>query len=344
MMDVNVNVDRDAVFFSVIVPVFNAERTIGAAIESVLSQHYSNFELILIDDGSTDGSRAICDQYAIKDQRVVTRSYDNQGVAAARNRGLTIAQGDYICFLDADDCVYPDWLAEYANNSGTDLAVQSCCLYDGLKRTYQKFPSRTVFRDNIEDGLLAVWRCGIFNSPWSKCFRRDILQRYEISFPAGMSLYEDLVFCIRYYQHVHSMCVLPYAGYEYRIVDSILTHRFNPPERYLAWSRAVVAEADSFKALGDGNYFRIIAESQYRFCVRYLAQFYDRMDCGERKSIYGWLKELGPYVQSRDIPFSWRVLKNLPLPIIEFGLYLRYRLRLASSREGNECSYSHFKS
>ena len=96
---------------SVIMPVYNPGRYFRAAVDSVLAQTLTDFELLLIDDGSTDGSGAICDEYAARDLRVRVKHGRNGGICASRNAGLDLAQGDWLAFCDHDDCVEPDWLA-----------------------------------------------------------------------------------------------------------------------------------------------------------------------------------------------------------------------------------------
>ena len=113
---------------SIIVPIYNAEQYLHRCIDSILHQNYTDFELLLIDDGSKDASGAICDEYAAKDTRVRVFHKENGGVSSARNLGLDNAQGEYITFCDADDYVDQEWLAAYrdAIAGDIDLAIQSC--------------------------------------------------------------------------------------------------------------------------------------------------------------------------------------------------------------------------
>lgn len=97
---------------SVIMPVYNSENYLRSAIDSVLNQTFRDFELILIDDGSKDGSGAICDEYGDKDSRVVVVHQENTGLCGARNRGLTMAQGEYLTFIDNDDLYMPTLLED----------------------------------------------------------------------------------------------------------------------------------------------------------------------------------------------------------------------------------------
>lgn len=96
---------------SVIIPVYNAEKTIERCVRSILNQNYDNIELLLINDGSTDNSKRICEALAEKDKRIIFFSQDNQGVSIARNTGLKRSSGDYITFVDADDYILPDYLS-----------------------------------------------------------------------------------------------------------------------------------------------------------------------------------------------------------------------------------------
>lgn len=115
---------------SVIVPVYNVEKELPRCIESLLTQTYSNFELLLINDGSSDGSPEIMEKYAEKDLRIRTLHKKNGGVSSARNRGLEQAKGEYVCFVDADDAVAPqymEWLYLALRQSGEAVAICRMC-------------------------------------------------------------------------------------------------------------------------------------------------------------------------------------------------------------------------
>ena len=114
--------------FSVIVPVYNAERYLRKCVESVCAQSYSEWELILVDDGSTDGSGILCDELAEGDERICVVHQENRGVVAARKEGIRYAQGDYVFYVDADDWIEPDCLADAdtrIRDTGADLVAYS---------------------------------------------------------------------------------------------------------------------------------------------------------------------------------------------------------------------------
>lgn len=122
---------------SVIIPVYNVKEFLGPCIESALNQSYRNLEIITVDDGSSDGSAAICDRYAAEDDRVKVLHKENGGLSSARNAGIDSCKGDYICFVDGDDLIAPDFVEVlYSSLNGADMAF---CPYD----TFENQPSLT---------------------------------------------------------------------------------------------------------------------------------------------------------------------------------------------------------
>lgn len=128
---------------SIIVPVYNVEGTLNRCIDSILNQTFSDWELFLIDDGCTDKSGKICDEYASKDGRIKVFHKENGGVSSARNVGLDNAKGEWITFCDSDDFVYSDWLKNYVDNisEGIDLICQA---FECDKTLVYKFKTKDV--------------------------------------------------------------------------------------------------------------------------------------------------------------------------------------------------------
>ena len=141
---------------SIIVPVYNTEKYLDRCIQSILSQTYTDFELLLIDDGSTDSSGVICDKYAEQDSRVRVFHKENGGVSSARNIGLDNANGVWITFCDSDDWVYPYWLENYGitNNSIYDLICQGIECSNKLSHSNKSNKYSFDFTGTIKDGLL----------------------------------------------------------------------------------------------------------------------------------------------------------------------------------------------
>ena len=136
---------------SIIIPVYNVKLYLDNCIQSVIQQSYTDFECILVDDGSTDGSSEICDQWAEKDNRIIIVHQPNGGVSSARNKGLEQAKGEYICFIDSDDWVDVDYLSAMINNlkeKETDLIICGLTQEFKLHRLYTS--TVTKFRVRLQ--------------------------------------------------------------------------------------------------------------------------------------------------------------------------------------------------
>ena len=153
------NPSRGDIMISVIVPVFNAEKYIENCILSILNQTYPHFELILIDDGSTDRSMSICQQFENKDQRIKVLHQSNQGVSSARNLGLLSARGDYITFVDADDTLEKEALEtalDFLVEKNADLVVYSWRIVNTINGTTSNFVLNSTDSEDITDVISEI--------------------------------------------------------------------------------------------------------------------------------------------------------------------------------------------
>lgn len=181
---------------SVIVPVYNARRYLETCIASVLSQSYSSLELLLIDDGSTDGSGAICDAWQAKDSRVRVIHTENRGVSSARNTGIETATGDYIAFLDADDALLDEALTTMYGlllEHGCDIAVctklsfnadGTHCMVD-FPATFELWSAKQGLEASLRDHPATY-------SVWGKLYRKAAIG--DIRFVPGRNIHEDSFF------------------------------------------------------------------------------------------------------------------------------------------------------
>lgn len=199
---------------SIIVPVFNVEKHLTKCIDSILSQTFRNFELILIDDGSHDQSGTICDKYAETDYRIRVVHQKNQGVSSARNNGVEISRGDYICFVDSDDYLDLNYLEQLIKNEA-DIVL--CGLVSETNKgnvvSIQRHNEYFALRKDINWEL--IFRCDSIFAPYCKLFRRSILEEFSILFPLEVSWGEDAVFVADYLLHVESLCMVESCGYHY---------------------------------------------------------------------------------------------------------------------------------
>lgn len=208
---------------SIIVPVYNAEKYLHRCIDSILSQSYTDFELLIIDDGSTDSSGAICDEYAVDDSRVRVFHKPNGGVSSARNLGLDNAQGEYITFSDADDYVGEEWLAAYREVivDGVDLAIQGYYIVDGdrtiEKNLFAHQGNTIVAKRELITSLMSQ---GIYGYLWVKLFRRQIIEENHIRFDEQSAFREDEQFFTQYLIHVGSFMCIDKENYYYILPSS----------------------------------------------------------------------------------------------------------------------------
>ena len=180
-----------------IIPVYNVEKYLPKCIDSVLAQSYGNIEVILVDDGSNDGSEGICDSYANIDKRVQVIHIENGGVSSARNMGLRFAQGSYIAFIDSDDYVSPfmaEKLYSAMQNNNSDLAMCFFSYTDEDGNITDNFVDNTRIGEYETDELLRMlasgWTFGIL--VWNKLFKKSIFDE-GIRFVEGKTAEDELI-------------------------------------------------------------------------------------------------------------------------------------------------------
>lgn len=203
---------------SIIVPIYNAEQYLYRCIDSILHQNYTDFELLLIDDGSKDASGAICDEYAAKDTRVRVFHKENGGVSSARNLGLDNAQGEYITFCDADDYVDQEWLAAYrdAIAGDIDLAIQGYYVIDGCNTVEKKLQPYNGNTIEEKRQLITMLMCEeTYGYLWVKLFRRALIENYKLKFDEQSAFREDEQFLSLYLQYAVSFTCIDSTGYYY---------------------------------------------------------------------------------------------------------------------------------
>jgi glycosyltransferase involved in cell wall biosynthesis len=220
---------------SVIIPVYNTASYLDECVGSILRQVYTDFELIIVDDGSTDKSSEICDSWAARDKRIIVIHQPNQGVSAARNHGIDQARGEYICFIDSDDRVDADYLTDLV--SGFQKHPNVGLVVSGLARQYDD--GCLVYEQPIEeksiqlggkDADVFVDNITSFYGPTSKLYRMDVIRENNICFPVEYSLGEDLLFNFNYLKCISVILLLPVAHYIYNIQQSgslMTTYRDN---------------------------------------------------------------------------------------------------------------------
>lgn len=273
---VKIPVEEQKNMISVIVTVYNIEEYVKRCVISILEQSYRNLEIILVDDGSTDGSGRICDELAEKENRLRVLHRSNGGPADARNAGIAVAKGDFIGFVDGDDWVEPDMYERMMGALLEQCADMAICRY------------KRVYRDHIEDD--SVDRAVVFekqealqvyveereefdiqNAAWNKLYRREILK--NLNFPSG-KWYEDIMFATMALSNADRCVYLDTACYNY-IIDregSIMNTRINP-RTFTDQIPAYREKTEFLQSLGRQD----LADTHDYFFYKRLLLFYDQL-------------------------------------------------------------------
>lgn len=236
---------------SVVVPIYNAEKYLERSLNCILRQSFSSFELLLVDDGSTDRSGLICDSYALKDERIKVFHRQNSGASASRNYGLKQALCPYICFIDADDYQDEFFLETYIDalkEDDYDIVFQNFLQHNEDGSTFkQELDTIIAFtEDDLSEALYGLDYKKCFGWTWNKIFRLSIIKDRNLSFREDFSLREDELFTFQYFKHVKKVKIINTAYYHYFVYGNSLMHRMNDSLKYAQVSESIFDEVQSF--------------------------------------------------------------------------------------------------
>lgn len=228
---------------SFVVPVYCVENYIGQCVKSLQEQFWTDLEIILVDDGSTDRSGELCEEYAEKDNRIKVIRQKNHGVSAARNVGIEIASGEWVCFIDGDDAVVPSLCCDFLPYLQNDCEV---CFFGHREILDEEFPKKIgVIEKGKKIGFSASdfleFQLAAFNRDYPgrydyhevklstpcKFYRRDFLEKYHIRFPIGVPIGEDCLFNLQVYRYASKGVYLDYQPYLHRIWSKSVSKKYN---------------------------------------------------------------------------------------------------------------------
>ena len=232
---------------SIIVPVYKAEKYLHRCIDSILSQTFADFELILINDGSPDASGEICEDYAQRDNRIKVIHKNNGGASDARNYGLDKAKGDRICFIDSDDIVDADFL-EIFNRANADIVIQGIYAKYPHKECEEYVPVKEgYFKDGQVDTLIKdLWSVNNIGYLVTRCFKRSIIETNQIRFNTEYRLREDEEFIWRYMCKCSTFATVNKGAYHYEMPEYGL--KYNNIDLY-SNCRCTISRLDSVQEL-----------------------------------------------------------------------------------------------
>lgn len=217
---------------SVIIPVYNVEKYLDECIRSVVNQSYTDFECILIDDGSTDRSGEICDNWAIADSRIKVVHQENQGVSVARNKGIELSQGEYIVFIDSDDWVETNYLSDLMSDESADLVVSGdyvdrgeVCLGANIPLADKQFD----FAPEAIDDIHHLLKSHLIFGPVFKRYKSAIIKNNNIKYNSLFDYGEDLLFVFEYLKYTETISTTTKVSYHYRLhSNDTLSRKYRP--------------------------------------------------------------------------------------------------------------------
>ncbi len=207
---------------SIIIPIYKAEKYLKTCLDSVINQTYDDLEIILVNDGSPDDSGKICEEYSKIDNRIIVCHKENGGVSSARNKGLELASGEYIIFVDADDYLDKRTVSEVIKNKDkdTDLLIYGVNKFDELGLVkFGRYKEENINIDKFANNYWRLKRDIDLNSLWNKLYHKKIIDINRIRFDESVKIGEDLCFNMLYFVHCKNIKVIDKYLYNYRISD-----------------------------------------------------------------------------------------------------------------------------
>jgi len=300
---------------SIIVPIFNCEKYIPQCVTSLINQTYRNTEILLINDGSTDSSGLLCDNYKESDNRITVIHQNNSGVSSARNQGLDCANGDYIAFVDADDYVSPDFIYSLYNNiKNTDISI---CGYYRFSDSAPLRETLLTFTPNLpHDELFHYVLCNnhIGGYLWNKFFRSKIIVENNIRFNTTLRIGEDMLWITEYLKHANNGVYIPKALYYYQNNrDSALQSGFHS-KKFNSRTITNLDAADLIATHLQKESSSVLASMSYRHVRTCMWLFFNMIACSHydkellKRIHVTTRKNLHPYLKADDSKFLEKIV------------------------------------
>lgn len=221
---------------SILMPVYNACEYLEETVDSILNQTYEEFELVIVNDGSSDNTEVICNRLKEKDDRIIVIHKENTGVSDTRNIALDNAKGKYIAFIDSDDLVHKDYLKTLLSSmekSNGQLAVcgfkqRKISANGQVKELSRVFcPKEVIAIEDMKDLIMDFWNSGLLNPLWNKLYSREIIEENNIRFKEDVEIGEDFIFNLQYFKKIKNICFSKKELYYYiRRNNNSITHQY----------------------------------------------------------------------------------------------------------------------
>ncbi|QIY84826.1 glycosyltransferase [Chryseobacterium sp. NEB161] len=279
--------------FSVILPCYNVERFLPRAIESVLSQSYTDFELLVVIDGSPDNSCQIVESYAQKDHRIKVFEKENGGLSDARNYGLERATGQFIYFMDSDDWIEPDLLAEnlkIIETENIDLVIFGYIQDDedeqgNVLQSTSVAPQISRLTKGNENIALDEHHLGLMGYAWNKIYRKSFIDQYHLRFEKGISLVEDVLFNALIYRSSNVIRFNPKTYYHYinrPVVTLMKTFHYGSFELQKKKLTAIKLFLEEWNVQNQKEVLSFIQVQGIRYCIHNLFSYQNQLSTSEK--------------------------------------------------------------
>ena len=242
---------------SIVVPIYNTSKYLEECINSLKNQIYSDIEILLIDDGSTDESKDICIKHSKMDDRINYIFKENSGVSDTRNMGIRMAKGKYLVFVDSDDYVTPNYISDFMNGVTDEIDCVYCAVIGENRKTFD-----TILEFEEKYSLLFEKYGGYL---WNKMYKTEILNNKEIYMDSNIGMCEDLLFNFQYFQYVKKIKCINKENYYYRISNQTSSNRLDN----IKWFSVIDAYTKiiSMKCLYDEKIYAKVIYNYYNFLI-----------------------------------------------------------------------------
>ena len=308
---------------SIIIPVYNSEKYLNECLDSIKNQTFSNFEVLMVNDGSEDNSGLICDDYSKEDSRFHVLYQKNDGVSSARNNGLNHSKGEWILFVDSDDWLEPDYVCEYvkAIKKNVDLIYGGYTPFGAIRGGLKgcRYDNCIYSDNNISHSLRF---CLAYCTPWGKLYRKSIITANRLSFEERLTMSEDRLFLYQFLSNATGVSFISYCGYHYRVLSTSLMNKKHPNEEYLLrmstiWDAALSIREKWNLSLKDFTPLYVI------HCGYIMELFKLIPTIGERKILYTkYIKAFFPIEYQNSVKEEKVAIKSV-LGDIKYGFSIR---------------------
>ena len=305
---------------SVVVPVYNTQKYLKRSLDSLVNQNRTDYEIVIVDDGSSDNSLQICSEYAQKYDFIKIYSKENGGVSSARNYGIDKARGEYICFVDSDDSVSENYLSLlYKNIQNADISIGS---YQ-IVRESENIPFLAVDKSfnlkQFKENFLITFSSLYMNSPCNKMFKKEIIKNNNLFFPVGVNMGEDSVFVVSYLACCEKINCFSDIIYNYYQVLR------NSKEEYLKDRVIMIKNFEKFFDGIDNYALKVLLLREYLSAIKedilYNKSISDKTEHFEK---YILDNNLDDFIKSIKIPFYKKVLAYQWFILLEKKKYKEY--------------------